>query len=121
MKKQTLMTIDRATDLGTIMKNVDQVMQEKDLTIKQIQLIPQENFIGAFVVFNEKKDPTEEPKKRKTYTEDFLEKFPKAIKYTAGGTRPAFCRSNIYNGGFEDQHYCNTTTCKVCWDEEMEE
>ena len=57
---------------------------------------------------------------KKTYAQDFFEKFPKA-QSDSGGT-PFACRKEIYEGArpeFEDCGY--TGTCENCWNEPMEE
>lgn len=51
---------------------------------------------------------------RKTYMQDFFEKFPNAKKYDDGTLRD--CRNNIY-GNAKD---CSGRYCDVCWNEPME-
>lgn len=53
---------------------------------------------------------------KKTYMEDFLEKFPKAEKDEHG--IPEVCRKNIYGG---TKHCSNYDSCTECWNEPMEE
>ena len=56
---------------------------------------------------------------RKTYAQDFFEKFPKAQSKLDGS--PFVCRKRIYRGArpaFEDCDY--TGPCKNCWNEPME-
>lgn len=53
-------------------------------------------------------------KKRKTYAEDFKEKFKKA--YETNG-HPAGCREAIYYGNGCPHKY---VSCEVCWNEEIE-
>ena len=56
---------------------------------------------------------------KKTYAQDFFEKFPKAQSKSDG--TPFVCRKKIYGGvrpAFEDCDY--TGTCKNCWNEPME-
>lgn len=58
---------------------------------------------------------TEHPeKKRKTYAEDFFEKFPKSAKHTGG--KPPTCRKEVY-GGVCPVRY----DCVDCWNEPMPE
>lgn len=58
---------------------------------------------------------------RKTYAQDFFEKFPKAQSNSDG--TPFVCRERIYGGihsaTLEDCDY--TGACKNCWNEPMEE
>lgn len=58
--------------------------------------------------------PFEKPK-RKTYLEDFLEKFPNAPMESEG--EPAACRRGIYSGG---PMSCRME-CRECWNEVMPE
>ena len=59
-----------------------------------------------------------EPKKRKTYMEDFFEKFPNAPRDPDGGA-PQVCPEKIYAGAKAgcDMHYAS---CSDCWNREME-
>lgn len=69
-------------------------------------------------VENLQKWSDEHPKK--TYAQDFFEKFPKAQRGSDG--IPFVCRKRIYGGihpTFEDCDY--TGACKKCWNEPMEE
>lgn len=50
----------------------------------------------------------------KTYSMDFFEKFPNALKTESG--RPDNCRNLIYG----DKPGCNYE-CEECWNQEMEE
>lgn len=53
---------------------------------------------------------------KKTYEQDFLEKFPDAPKYELVNSRyPRACRISIYDGE------CPGTGCAECWNEPMEE
>ena len=57
---------------------------------------------------------------KKTYAQDFFEKFPKAQSKSDGS--PFVCRKRIYGKTrpeFEDCDY--TGTCYKCWNEPMEE
>ena len=57
---------------------------------------------------------------KKTYAQDFFEKFPKAQSGLDG--TPLVCREEIYGRArpkFEDCGY--TGTCENCWNEPMEE
>ena len=45
----------------------------------------------------------------KTYAQDFLEKFPNAMKYNNG--QPMYCRANIYG----DKPECHMGGCEECW------
>lgn len=57
---------------------------------------------------------------KKTYAQDFFEKFPKAQSHSDGS--PVICREIIYGEirpPFENCYY--TGACKKCWDEPMEE
>ena len=59
-------------------------------------------------------------RQKKTYAQDFFEKFPKAQSGLDG--TPLVCREEIYGRArpeFEDCGY--TGTCKNCWNEPMEE
>lgn len=62
---------------------------------------------------------SEEPKKRKTYMEDFFEKFPNAPRYPEGG-EPEVCLLKIY-AGIKDGCDMYYTSCSDCWNREMEE
>lgn len=56
---------------------------------------------------------------KKTYAQDFFEKFPKAQRGSDG--TPFVCRKEIYGKTrpeFEDCDY--TGTCEKCWNEPME-
>ena len=55
---------------------------------------------------------------KKTYAQDFLEKFPKAQR-GSDGTLLA-CRNAIYGGGCPKIEP-NIECCYECWDEQMEE
>ena len=69
-------------------------------------------------VENLQKWSDEHPKK--TYAQDFFEKFPKAQKKS--DESPFVCRKRIYGETrptFEDCDY--TGSCKSCWNEPMEE
>lgn len=52
--------------------------------------------------------------RRKTYAEDFFEKFPNAPKNSRG--QPCFCRDRIYA-----EIDCGDRPCNECWTEEMPE
>ena len=83
---------------------------------RQSLTIRAEEIITA--VENLQKWSDEHPKK--TYAQDFFEKFPKA-QSGSGGT-PFVCRKEIYGRArpkFEDCGY--TGTCENCWNEPMEE
>ena len=70
------------------------------------------------VVENLQKWSDEHPKK--TYAQDFFEKFPKAQSGSDG--TPFVCREEIYGRArpkFEDCGYMGT--CENCWNEPMEE
>ena len=49
----------------------------------------------------------------KTYAQDFLNKFPNALKTECG--RPNFCRTFIYG----DEIECTEGGCDECWNQEM--
>ena len=53
---------------------------------------------------------------KKTYAQDFFEKFPKAQSNSDGS--PIICKEIIY-GGFNN--YICTESCYECWNEPMEE
>ena len=83
---------------------------------RQSLIIRAEEIITA--VENLQKWSDEHPKK--TYAQDFFEKFPKAQRGSDG--TPFACRKEIYGGArpeFEDCDY--TGTCENCWNEPMEE
>lgn len=65
-------------------------------------------------------DGKKHPEKKKTYAEDFFEKFPKAPHSIRDGKitdRPAACRSSVYGWGLK----CSTVhDCAACWNAEME-
>lgn len=68
-------------------------------------------------VENLQKWSDEHPKK--TYAQDFFEKFPKAQSGSDG--TPFVCRKEIY-GGERPKFDCGYTgTCENCWNEQMEE
>lgn len=70
------------------------------------------------LIENLQKWSDEHPKK--TYVQDFFEKFPKAQSSIDGA--PLLCRQRVYGEtrpAFEDCNYPGT--CKNCWDEPMEE
>ena len=53
---------------------------------------------------------------KKTYAQDFFEKFPKAPRCkSANGRYPSACRKAIYDGK------CPGVGCEECWNEPMEE
>ena len=53
---------------------------------------------------------------RKTYAQDFFEKFPNAPKDESVKEKcPSACRNRIYGGG------CPDIECDECWNEPMEE
>lgn len=57
---------------------------------------------------------------KKTYAQDFFEKFPKAQRYSDGS--PVICRKIIYGEirpPFENCYY--TRACYRCWNKPMEE
>ena len=59
-------------------------------------------------------------RKRKTYAEDFIRKFPNTKIYKEEN-RPWFCRKEIYEG---KTGYCGGYSkgeCCACWNEEMED
>ena len=60
----------------------------------------------------------EQPKK--TYAQDFFEKFPKAQSKSDG--TPFVCKKRIYSGIRSTLKDCDYTgSCKNCWNEPMEE
>ena len=60
----------------------------------------------------------EQPKK--TYAQDFFEKFPKAQNDSDG--TPFACRKRIYGGVRPNDKRCNRReACNECWNEPMEE
>ena len=63
----------------------------------------------------------EKPEKRKTYAEDFFEKFPKAPHLKCRGeelNRPMACRTSEYCA---ESRFCADVDCIACWNEEMED
>ena len=69
-------------------------------------------------VENLQKWSDEHPKK--TYAQDFFEKFPKAQSNSDG--TPFVCRKRIYGGIRSTLEDCGYTgTCENCWNEPMEE
>ena len=56
---------------------------------------------------------------KKTYAQDFFEKFPKAQSYTDG--TPLVCRKGIYGGVPQKDKDCYMGECENCWNEPMEE
>ena len=57
---------------------------------------------------------------RKTYAQDFFEKFPKAQSGSDG--TPLVCREEIYGRARPKFEYCGYMgTCENCWNEPMEE
>ena len=57
---------------------------------------------------------------KKTYAQDFFEKFPKAQSNSDG--TPFVCRKMIYGGIRSTPEDCDYTgTCENCWNEPMEE
>ena len=57
---------------------------------------------------------------KKTYAQDFFEKFPKALSGSAG--TPLMCRKEIYGEICSTLEVCGYTgTCENCWNEPMEE
>lgn len=58
---------------------------------------------------------------KKTYAQDFFEKFPKA-QSNSDGTPLFVCRKRIYGGVPPKSEECDYTgACKNCWNEPMEE
>ena len=57
---------------------------------------------------------------RKTYAQDFFEKFPKAKPDKEGV--PRICRANCYGGSCQHSAISGAgpAPCKACWNEEME-
>ena len=57
---------------------------------------------------------------KKTYAQDFLEKFPKAQTCSDGS--PFVCRKRLYGGIHSTLENCDYTgACYKCWNEPMEE
>ena len=57
---------------------------------------------------------------KKTYAQDFFEKFPKAQSNSDG--TPFVCRKRIYGGTRSTLKDCDYTgACKNCWNKPMEE
>jgi len=55
---------------------------------------------------------------KKTYAQDFFEKFPKAQSKSDG--TPFVCRKRIYGGKLSTLEGCDyTEACKNCWNEPM--
>lgn len=54
---------------------------------------------------------------RKTYLQDFFEKFPNAKK-DSYGLPSSVCIKNIYG---EKRNHCDDKNCVECWNEPMEE
>lgn len=59
-------------------------------------------------------------KKRKTYLEDFMQKFPK-VKVFVDGKIAWFCRMEIYDGITGCCKGRGRGECITCWNEEMED
>ena len=59
---------------------------------------------------------SDEPPK-KTYAQDFFEKFPNAKKLL--GSAPTVCRKQIYPNVVSD--FCSDADCVRCWNQSMEE
>lgn len=55
---------------------------------------------------------------KKTYAQDFFEKFPEA-RPTADGV-PRMCRVDCYGGSCRQPSIDANEMCKCCWNEEME-
>ena len=72
------------------------------------------------ITFPEAWMPLPEPykKKRKTYLEDFLEKYPDAPKDICGS--PKMCPEDLYQNADCDEEYCDRIGCEKCWNREME-
>ena len=82
---------------------------------RQSLTIRAEEIITA--VENLQKWSDEHPKK--TYIQDFLEKFPKAQIDSDGS--PFACRKKLYGGVRPNDKRCDRReTCKNCWNEPME-
>lgn len=57
---------------------------------------------------------------KKTYAQDFFEKFPKAQSNSDG--TPLVCRQRIYGGvPLKGEEYDYMGACKNCWNEPMED
>lgn len=76
----------------------------------------------------EHREESEHPApKRKTYAEDFLEKFPNSytVKKTDENPYPLICRQVVYQGSRECPQirawYFSDDMCSNCWNKEMEE
>ncbi len=54
---------------------------------------------------------------KKTYAQDFFEKFPKAQSYSDG--TPLTCRKRIYGGAPPKDEECYMGACKSCWNEPL--
>lgn len=67
------------------------------------------------LIENLQKWSNEHPKK--TYAQDFFEKFPKAQSYSDG--TPLTCRKRIYGGAPPKDEECYTGACKSCWNEPL--
>ena len=58
-------------------------------------------------------------RQKKTYAQDFFERFPDAQKHNSTkGRYPAACRNTIYGGGCMG---AGSSRCWKCWNEPMEE
>lgn len=83
------------------------VAYHKFINVK-VDIVPHDNDKDYTEEDAEKHLNGERGKKRKTYAEDFFEKFPNADK--SGGC-PGVCRDSVY-GINED---CTGRTCSNCW------
>lgn len=74
---------------------------------------------GEFIVNRVKDWAADHPeKKRKTYAEDFREKYPNANLWDSDYPL-GLCRKKLYGQPLCEMK-CRETTCSACWSEEME-
>lgn len=87
-----------------------------DVCIWRLGIVCDEDVKRAIEIMQKWSD--EHPKK--TYAQDFFEKFPKAQRHSDGA--PFACRKRIYGGVPPKDKECDYTgACKNCWNEPMEE
>jgi hypothetical protein len=136
MRRQIIRSIDLMSSMHEVGDIIRKDMEGYEAEVEQMQLVlhaPAVGKVSGIIVYREiekeiapsprinyaeerEKKTVEEKPKKKTYMEDFFEKFPNAPRDPESG-EPQVCPNNIYAGA-KDGCACG---CVECWNREMEE
>ncbi len=94
----------------------EKINENSEAEIECLNIIECKDKFGALLILKRQEEPAkEEPKKRKTYEDDFFEKFPNADFRDKSELYESYCVAELYGVG------CQPGSCAECWNREREE